>query len=134
MTQRQSEVFEAKQGEWTKALETIGGLDISEEWQEIFTALILDRCFRRIGSQHTSQMMDIASTNSEAVKYLAMQDKKAGLETLWKLSEMVTDEQFRARAVSVILTEGIRQSKNELDAIIAMASSPGLFSQEEVAS
>jgi len=131
MTQRQSEILDAKLNEWRNALEIIGELEISEEWREIFTTMCLNRCFRRIDDRHLGQMLNIAKTDSSAVKFLSIQDKKAGLETLEDLSVRIEDEHERAKAVEVILGKGIKQSRKEIDLIIAMANStPSLFEME----
>ena len=131
MTERQSEILDAKLEEWQNALEMIGALEISEEWREIFTTMCLNRCFRRIDDRHIGQMLNIAKTDSSAVKFLSIQDKKAGLETLEDLSVKIDDERERAKAVEVILGKGIKQSRKEIDLIIAMANStPSLFDME----
>ncbi|SFV90175.1 hypothetical protein MNB_SV-4-1291 [hydrothermal vent metagenome] len=131
MTKRQLEIFEAKQEEWISALELIGGLDIPEEWREIFTTMCLNRCFRRVDHAHLGKMLNIATVNSKSVKFLSIQDKKAGLETLEDLSVKIKDEHERAKAVEVILGKGIKQSRKEIDLIIAMANStPSLFDME----
>jgi myo-inositol-hexaphosphate 3-phosphohydrolase len=66
------------------------------------------------------------------VKYLSTQDKKAGLETLEDLSLKIEDEMSRAKAISVILSKGIKQGRKEIDIIISMANStPNLFDHME---
>ena len=113
-------------------LERIGEMEISDEWAEIFTRLCLDRGFRHIDGDKLAQMQQIADTDSKAVAWLAQQDKRAGLEMLERLSVKVTDEQLRAKAVQVMLTHGIKQSKRELDLIIAAAgNTPNLFDHKE---
>jgi len=131
MTQTQSEILEGKLQEWTTALELIGSLEIAEEWREIFTMMCLDRCFRSVDEARLEQMLNIATVNSKAVKFLSIQDKRAGLETLEDLSVRIDNEQDRERAVAVILEKGIKQSRKELDLIISsLNSTPSLFDME----
>ncbi len=132
MNSEQLEIFTYRQKEWIIILEEIAALNISQEWIKIFTSLCLDRGFRKIDSTHISQMKNIAAINSDAVTYLALQDKRAGLHTLEDLSIKIADEETRLKAVQLIMDKGIKPSKNELDLIIATAkSTPSLFDNEE---
>jgi len=132
MNSEQLEIFTYRQKEWIIILEEIAALNISQEWIKIFTSLCLDRGFRKIDSTHISQMKNIAAINSDAVTYLALQDKRAGLHTLEDLSIKIADEETRLKAVQLIMDKGIKPSKNELDLIIATAKSiHSLFENEE---
>ena len=122
MTQQQQEIFNGRKQEWTAMLEQIHYLNISEKWQIIFTSLCLDRGFRSLSELQLSQMEKISSTDSEAITYLAKQDKKAGLHILEDLSIKIEDEQIRLKAVQLILEKGIKPSKNELNLIIKTAT------------
>lgn len=132
MNNEQLEIFTNRQKEWIIILEEIAALNISQEWIKIFTSLCLNRGFRKIDSTHISQMKNIAAINSDAVIYLALQDKRAGLHTLEDLSIKIADEETRLKAVQLIMSKGIKPSKNELDLIISTAkSTPSLFDNEE---
>jgi len=111
-----------------KMLEQIKHLSISEEWRRIFAAFTLERCYRYLSPAAMIQMENIAAVNSEAVRSLAVMDKKAGLGLLWKLSLRIGQEEQRARAVTLILQLGVKGARNMIDALIAEAErQPGLF-------
>ena len=128
----QAEILDRKKEEQTIIVEMIDGIGLDDEWTDIFTMLCLERGFRNIDDTHLVQMRNIADVDSDAVKYLSTQDKKAGLETLEDLSLKIEDEMSRAKAVSVILSKGIKQGRKEIDLIISMANStPNLFDHME---
>lgn len=132
MNSEQLEIFTHRQKEWIIILEEIADLNISQVWIKIFTSLCLDRGFRKIDATQISQMQNIAAVNSDAVIYLAAQDKRAGLHTLEDISVKIADEETRLKAVQLIMGKGIKPSKNELDLIIAAANNtPSLFDVEE---
>lgn len=132
MLDEQFEIFAHRKKEWAAMLETIGSLDIGIEWIKLFTSLCLYRGFRKLDNDHVLQMQNIAAVNSEAVMYLALQDKRAGLHTLEDLSVKVTDEETRLKAVQLIMNKGIKESKSDIDLIIQAAySTPSLFDHEE---
>lgn len=132
MLNEQWEIFAYRQKEWITILDKIGSLDIDIQWIKIFTSICLDRGFRSIDNIQTSQMQNIAVINSDAVTYLALQDKRAGLHTLEDLSIKIADEETRLKAVQLITNQGIKTSRNEIDLIIAAAkSTPSLFDNEE---
>lgn len=132
MLNEQLEIFTYRQKEWITILDKIGAIDIDIEWVKIFTSICLDRGFRNIDNIQISQMKNIAAINSDAVTYLALQDKRAGLHTLEDLSIKIENEETRLKAVQLIINQGIKTSRNELDLIIAAAkSAPSLFDNEE---
>lgn len=98
-------------------------LKLSEEWKEVFTHLCLYRGWITLKNTQKSQMMNIAAIDSHAVKYLAKQSKKVGLNMLEDLSVKIEDEKVRLKAVQLIINKGVKPSKNELDLIIATAKS-----------
>jgi len=111
-----------------KMLEQIKQLPTSKEWRRIFAAFTLARCYRHLSQSAMVQMEDIAVVDSEAVKSLAVMDKKAGLGLLWDLSLRIEQEELRARAVALILQHGVKGARNMIDALIAEAErQPGLF-------
>lgn len=132
MLNEQLWIFTHRQKEWVFILDTIGAIDIDIQWVKIFTSIFLDRGFRKIDGTQISQMKNIAAINSDAVTYLALQDKRAGLQTLEDLSIKIEDERTRLKAVQLIMDKGIKPSRNELDLIIAAAkSTPSLFDNKE---
>jgi len=134
MTDKQREIFTTRKKEWSKMLEQIEAVNLSEKWTGIFTALCLDRGFRRLQPEQLGQMQHIAEIDSQSVSYLAQADKKAGLTMLERISVEITDEPTRSKAVHIILEKGIKKSQRELDLIISMANStPSLFDQEATA-
>ena len=122
MNNTQLIIFNAKKRDWIKMLNQIDSLKISTEWKERFTSLCLDRGFRRVGKIHLSQMQNIADIDSSSIAYLMKQDKKAGLKMLEELSTEIKGEDIRAKAISIILTKGVKHSQKELDLIISMAN------------
>lgn len=123
MTKDQKEIFDNRLNEWSSMLDQIGFLNISDKWITIFTTLCLDRGFRSLNEIQITQMENIAGVDSEAVTYLSLQDKRAGLNMLEDLSVKVEDEKTRLKAIQLILEKGIKPSKNELDLIIHTATS-----------
>ena len=128
MTEKQKEIFDIFADKTRRMLDRIAERNIPKEWEEIFTIMYLNRGFRSVNDTTLSQMLNIAKTNSEAVKYLATQDKKAGLSMLEDLSIEIKEEKGRLQAVITILKKGIKASRKELQSIIAAAqASRGLF-------
>ncbi len=121
MTSTQYKLLLNRTTELASIADTIQSLNASEEWTEIFTNMCFYRGWVRIKNKHLSQMKNVSSCNSEAVLHLATYGKKVGLDMLEVLSAQIPDEQTRLKAVQLILSKGVKPSKNELDSIVAEA-------------
>jgi len=70
MTDKQREIFTTRKKEWSKMLEQIEAVNISEKWTGIFTALCLDRGFRRLKPEQLGQMQHIAEIDRQSIGQL----------------------------------------------------------------
>lgn len=121
MTYKQHELYKKRKKELKLIALNINELPISDEWIEIFTRLCLYRGWVVLNKTQQLQMINIATINSNAIRYLAQQGKKVGLNILEDLSVKIVDEKTRLKAVQLIMDKGVKPSKNDLDLIISTA-------------
>lgn len=132
MNSDQLSIYTQRNTELLLMLEQIEALNLSQEWTIIFSDLCSRRGFRVLRDSNLSQMLNISNVNSPVIKYLAAQDKAAGLNMLEDLSIKIIDEPTRLKAVQLIMQNGIKPSRNEIDLIIATAKgTPSLFDDSE---
>ena len=128
MTSTQQDLLHRRTKELENIADTIEGLNLSSEWTKVFTQICFHRGWRYLKPLHLEQIQNIADTNSKAVLTLAQYGKKVGLKQLNELSTGTDNEAYRKKAVTLILEQGVKQSRSGVDIILSM-NVPSLFNE-----
>jgi len=122
LTNEQTEIVFKKHIENIIIAEKIRKLNLSSRWTTTITSICVTRAFKGLNKQQIKEIETITTTNSEAVFYLANEGKKVGLELLEKIS-LVSTEIERSKAVNLLLKNGVKNSKKDLEIIFNHAIS-----------
>jgi len=117
MIMEQKIMFTQKSRELVTIGDEIAKLNLLHEWIILFTKIAYSRGWVSVDEMQKSQMLNIATVNSQAVLFLANQGKKVGLSLLERLSTELKEERMRLKAVSHILKHGVKDSKKTLEII-----------------
>ena len=117
MTKDQAPIIFKKNTENILIADEVEKLNLSNEWTNTITSMFVNRAYINVSKKQRTQIKNIATTNSEAVLYLADQGKRVGLSLLEKLSIEIEDEDKRLYAVNLLIKYGVKESKKALEII-----------------
>jgi len=101
-------------------IRTISTLPISHEWKNIFSKICTERTWYNLSPLQQEQMINIATVDSSAMKFLMYEHKKkAGLALIEKISVQIATEEDRQKAMLAILDKGARVAKRDIDLLIS---------------
>lgn len=90
-----------------------------DEWRLALTLIHLRRGFQEMDGEMLHMMGTVGTSKSESLLLLATEGKKVGVELLYKIETTLSDEAAIADVVKLILDHGVKNSKNEVDMILA---------------
>lgn len=117
MTNEQAQIIFKKNTENILIADEVEKLNLSNEWTETITKMFVSRAYISLNKKQKEQILNIATTNSQAVLYLTEKSKIVGLSLLEKLSIEVDNEDKRLYAVNLLIKHGVKESKKELETI-----------------